>query len=409
MAAELFPYYIERGCGIDVHRDTAVATIKGSDIETETKTFNTFTEDLHGLVGWLREHGITHVAMESTGVYWKPVYYILEDYFEMILVNARHVKNVPGQKTDKKDSEWLAKLLLAGLLKKSFVPDEHIRELRMLHRHRRKMIGMRTAEKNRLQNILEDANIKLASVVSDVFGKSASAMVRAMVHGEESPRVLAAMAKGSLVKKKNLLERALNGRLTDHHRFMMKMVLQTIDHINEQMAYLEARMDRYLDRMAAKAGRLETIPGVSRQIATGILAEIGTDMQHFKDHRHLASWAGVCPGNNESAGKKMSSRTTRGNKHLKTTLIEAAWAATRSRANPLLANKHRAIASRRGNKKAAMAIGHKILIAAYHILRDDVDYIPHVQSLKIAEKRKNERIKRLEKQLKDLKKMSFKN
>ena len=407
MTAELFPYYVERGCGIDIHRDTAVATIKGKDIKTETKTFPTFTEDLYQLVGWLQENGITHVAMESTGVYWKPVYYILEEFFEMLLVNARYIKNVPGQKTDKKDSEWIAKLLLGGLLKKSFVPEQRIRELRVLHRHRRKLVSARTAEKNRLQNVLEDANIKLASVVSDVFGRSALSMVVAIIDGQDDPELLASMAKGSLVKKRDGLVKALKGRVTDHHRFMLKMILRTINHINEQIAHLEARMDRYLDGMILQVERLESIPGVSRQIATGIVAEIGVDMGHFKTHRHLASWAGVCPGNNESAGKKMSSRTTRGNKYLKTTLVEAAWSATRSKINPLLAIKYRAIKARRGGKKAAVAIGHKILTAAYHILRDNVDYRPHAQSMEIAEKRKQERIKRLEKQLKNLKLTSF--
>lgn len=408
MTAELFPYYVERGCGIDIHRDTAVATIKGKDIATETKTFLTFTENLYELVGWLQNNGITHVAMESTGVYWKPVYYILEEFFEMLLVNARYIKNVPGQKTDKKDSEWIAKLLLGGLLKKSFVPEQRIRELRMLHRHRRKLVSSRTAEKNRLQNILEDANIKLASVVSDVFGRSALAMVMAIIGGQNDPEVLASLAKGSLVKKREQLVKALKGRVTDHHRFMLKMILQTINHINEQIAHLEAQMDTYLDSMTSQVERLETIPGVSRQIATGIIAEIGVNMQHFSSHKHLASWAGVCPGNNESAGKKMSSRITRGNKYLKTTLVEAAWSATRSKINPLLAVKYRALKARRGGKKAAIAIGHKILTAAYYILRDNEQYRPHNQSLEIAEKRKQERIKRLEKQLKNLKLTSFK-
>ncbi len=408
MTAELFPYYVERGCGIDIHRDTAVATIKGKDIVTETKTFLTFTEDLYELVGWLQNNGITHVAMESTGVYWKPVYYILEEFFEMLLVNARYIKNVPGQKTDKKDSEWIAKLLLGGLLKKSFVPEQRIRELRMLHRHRRKLVSSRTAEKNRLQNILEDANIKLASVVSDVFGRSALAMVMAIIGGQDDPEVLASLAKGSLVKKREQLVKALKGRVTDHHRFMLKMILQPINHINQQIAHLEAQMDTYLDSMTSQVERLETIPGVSRQIATGIIAEIGVNMQHFSSHKHLASWAGVCPGNNESAGRKMSSRITRGNKYLKTTLVEAAWSATRSKINPLLAVKYRALKARRGGKKAAIAIGHKILTAAYYILRDNEQYQPHNQSLEIAEKRKQERIKRLEKQLKNLKLTSFK-
>jgi len=359
------------------------------------------------LAGWLQEHGICHIAMESTGVYWKPVYHILEEFFEIMLVNARHIKNVPGQKTDKKDSEWIAKLLLSGLLKGSFIPDESIRELRFLHRHRRKLIGMRTAEKNRLQNILEDANIKLASVVSDVFGVSGMAMIEIMPQGQTDPLILAAFAKGSLVKKKDLLIKALTGKLTDHHRFMLQFVLQSIKHINNQIAQLEARMDQYALCYKEQIQWLQSIPGVSAQVATGIIAEIGVDMDAFPSHANLASWAGICPGNNESAGKKYSSRTTKGNKYLKTTLVEAAWAASRSKVNPVLAEKHRKIAMRRGQRKATMAIGHKILIAAYHVMRDREPYQPHTQDRKILEQRRLRKIERLEKQLSSLKNTSY--
>lgn len=403
MAAEQFPLILDRCCGIDVHRDTAVATIMGKDIITETKSFSTFTTSLYELSGWLQNHGITQVAMESTGVYWKPVYYILEEFFKITLVNARHIKNVPGQKTDKKDSEWIAKLLLSGLLKGSFVPPQNIRELRVLHRHRRKLIGHRTAEKNRLQNILEDANIKLGSVVSNVFGKSGLAMIEAMINGEKNPDVLAENAKGSLIKKKLQLREALNGRITDHHCFMLNMILENIKRINDQIAQLEARMNTYLKEMEHEVVLLKTIPGVSDQIATGIIAEIGIDMDNFHSHKHLASWAGVCPGNNESAGKKMSTKITHGNKYLKTTLVEAAWVASRSKVSPVLANKHKTISIRRGSKKATIAIGHKILTAAYHILRDTTPYLPHVLDEKIAKQRRIRKIERLERQLRDLK------
>ena len=406
MAVDQFPLVLDRVCGIDVHKKSAVATIKGKDITTQTKTFETFTDDLYELCGWLQNHGVTHVAMESTGVYWKPVYYILEEFFEIMLVNARHIKNVPGQKTDKKDSEWIAKLLLSGLLKGSFVPTQKIRELRVLHRHRRKLIGQRTAEKNRLQNILEDANIKLGSVVSDVFGKSGMAMIKAIIDGENSPDILANLAKGSLVNKKTQLRKALNGRITEHHRFMLKMILDNITMISDQVEQLEERMATYLKQMDQDVRLLKTIPGVSNQIATGIIAEIGTDMDHFPSHKHLASWAGVCPGNNESAGKKMSTRTTQGNKYLKTTLVEAAWVASRSKTNPALAKKHKSLSIRRGSKKATIAIGHKILTAAYHILRDKTPYIPHQQNPQIAKLRRIKKIERLEKQLKELKRTS---
>lgn len=407
MAVEQFSYFIERGCGIDVHKRTAVATIKGKGIETQTRTFGTFTHQILELVSWCKLHGVTHIAMESTGVYWKPVYYLLADHFEVLLVNARHIKNVPGQKTDKKDSEWIAKLLLSGLLKGSFVPPQHIRELRVLHRHRRKLIGDRTKEKNRLQNVLEDANIKLGSVVSNVFGKTGMAIIEALIEGQSDPDILCELAKGSLVKKKDQLRQALLGRMTDHHRFMLSLIVDNIHNINRQIALLEARMDTYLAQMKQDVDLLKSIPGVSKQIACGILSEIGQDMSHFPSHRHLASWAGVCPGNNESAGKKMSTRITHGNKYLKTTLVEAAWVASRSKTNPHLAAKHRHLTIRRGSKKATIAIGHKILTAAYHILRDKEPYTPHMQDPKIAEQRRLRKIQRLERQLKALKRTSI--
>ena len=406
MTVVTFPVYIERGCGLDVHQQTVVASIAGKDIESETKTFGTFTEDLYALTSWLQNQGITHIAMESTGVYWKPVYYVLEDFFKIILVNARHIKNVPGQKTDKKDSEWIAKLLMSGLLKGSFVPPQSIRELRVLHRHRRKLICERTAEKNRLQNILEDANIKLGSVISDVFGKTGSLIVNALMEGVSDPSALAELAKGSLVQKKEKLKKALNGRVTEHHRFMLRFIAQTIQHINQQIALLEARMASYIADMKQDAELLQTIPGVSEQIATGILAEIGKDMGVFPTHAHLASWAGVCPGNNESAGKKMSSRVTQGNKHLKTTLVEAAWAASHSKTNPVLAVKHRNIALRRGIKKANVVIGHKILKAAYYVLRDKTPFISPLNNKEILEMKRKKKIERLEKELKALRNTS---
>jgi len=399
---EEFPRIIERGCGLDVHQSTVVASIKGKDIVERTQTFGTFTEELEELIGFLQNEGVTHIAMESTGVYWKPVYYVLEEYFEILLVNARHIKNVPGQKTDKKDSEWIAKLLLSGLLKGSFVPREDIRELRVLHRHRRKLIGQRTAEKNRLQNILEDANIKLGSVVSDVFGKSGMAIICAIALGEKNPDKLANLAKGSLTRKKDELKKALYGRITDHHVFMLQLILDSIGHINNQIILIENRIDKYLTPMLADVELLMTIPGVSKQVATGILAEIGNDMDHFASHKHLSSWAGVCPGNNESAGKKYSSKITHGNKYLKTTLVEAAWAVSHSK-DCLLASKHKAITARRGSKKANIAIGHKILTAAYFVLRDKTPYLPSCQNKQIEEQRRLKRIERLEKQLANLK------
>lgn len=397
-----FPQIIERGCGLDVHQKTVVATIRGVDITTETLTFGTFTSDLEKLTCWMQNHGVTHVAMESTGVYWKPVYYVLEPFFEILLVNARHIKNVPGHKTDKKDSEWIAKLLLSGLLKGSFIPDQTIRELRVLQRHKKKLIQQRTAEKNRLQNTLEDANIKLGSVISDVFGKTGIAIIEKLSEGESDPVTLSGLAKGSLVKKKDLLQQALHGRFTEHHQFMLQLILNTIGHINEVIETLEKRMDCYLMQMKNDVTLLQTIPGVSKQVATGILSEIGTDMSKFNSFKHLASWSGVCPGNNESAGKKKSSRTTQGNKYLKTTLIEAAWSVSHTK-NTHLSYKYHVLAKRRGSKKAAMAIGHKLLTAAYHILRDKTQYCEPQVSKEVELQRKKSEMERLQKRLDRLK------
>jgi transposase len=398
-----FPQLIERGCGLDVHQETVVATIRGIDIEIETRTYGTFTPDLECMIGWLQNHGVTHIAMESTGVYWKPVYYVLEPFFEILLVNARHIKNVPGHKTDKKDSEWIAKLLLSGLLKGSFVPEAIIRELRDLQRHRKKLINQRTAQKNRLQNILEDANIKLSSVVSDVFGKTGQAILEQLAGGQVDPVVLANLAKGSLINKKDQLQLALQGRFSSHHQFMVKLMLDILAQINAMIVRIEDRVERYLAQMQPQATLLQTIPGVSTQVAAGILSEIGTDMSKFTSHKHLASWAGACPGNNQSAGKSKSSRATQGNKYLKTMLVEAGWSAAHTK-NTYLANRYSVLASRRGSKKATLAIGHKILSAAYYILRDNTPYIEPRLKPQIAQKRKEMQIERLQRTLDRLKK-----
>lgn len=401
-----FPLVISRGCGLDVHQGSLVASIKGIDIIDQTQTFGSFTEDIYQLVGWLQNNGITHVAMESTGVYWKPVYNILEGFFKIILVNARYIKNVPGHKTDLKDSLWIAKLLMSGLLKASFIPQEDIRHLKDLNRLRRKKIGERTSEKNRLQNVLEDCNIKLSSVVSDVFGQTGKAIINAIMSGENNPETLSQLAKGSLRGKMDQLKKALNGRVTDHHIFLLKLMSANIQHINDQIAQIEARMDQLAELYKKDIELLQTIPGVSKQIAMGIISEIGNDMEAFPSHQHLSSWAGVCPGNNESAGKKYSSRTTKGNKYLKTILVEGAWAASRSKSNPVYAIKHRKIAATRGQKKATMAIGHKILIAAYHVLRDKVPWAINPQDPQVTYLRRMKKIERLENQLKQLKQTS---
>ena len=340
--------------------------------------------------------------MESTGVYWKPVYYVLEPYFELLLVNARHIKNVPGHKTDKKDSEWIAKLLLSGLLKKSFVPNQQTRELRTLYRHRKKLINQRSTEKNRLHNILEDANIKLGSVVSDVFGKTGMDILRHLAKGITDHHKLSELARGSLVRKKDKLKEALYGRFSEHHEFMLNLILQTIDQINETIDKVERQIDKYLDKLSQEAALLQTIPGVSRQVCAGILSEIGNEMENFISNKHLASWAGICPGNNESAGKKYSTRVTQGNKYLKSVLIEAAWSASHTK-NTHLAYKHYVIAKRRGAKKAAMAVAHKILTAAYYILRDKTEYREPRLLPEIVEQKRTIEIERLERRLAKLK------
>lgn len=397
-----FPQLIERGCGLDVHRDTVVATVSGKDLPEQTVTFSTHTQDLEKLIGWLQNQGITHVAMESTGVYWKPVYYVLEGYFELLVVNARHIKNVPGHKTDKKDSEWIAKLLLSGLLKPSFVPREEMRFMRVLFRHRKKLVNQRSRAKNRLQNILQDANIKLSSVVSDVFSKTGMAIIEKLLEGITDPVVLANQAKGSLVNKKEELQLALYGRFTEHHRYMVRFILDTIESHNQSIAKLEAELQQAMNPFHTELNLLQTIPGISQMSAIGILAEIGPDMDKFRSDKHLASWAGVCPGNNESAGKKMSSRVTQGNNYLKTTLIEASWACSHT-INTYLSFKYWKLAQRRGKKKAAMAIGHEILKAAFYILRDKTSYKEPQLRQEIIEERRKAEMDRLEKRLQKLK------
>lgn len=369
-----FEQVVSRGCGLDVHQENVVATIRGNGLEEQTRTFSTFTSSLMDLVAWLEESGITHVAMESTGVYWKPVFNILEPHFELILVNARHIKYVPGHKTDRNDSAWIAKLLLSGLLKGSFIPPQYTRELRELYRYKRKVIGQRSSEYNRLQNILETANIKLSTVVSDVFGASGWSMISAIIDGEQDPMILANLAKGRLKIKKQELILALEGHLNEHHRFMLSLSKTAILQLNELVCQVDNRIDQYLKKWEEEVKLLQTIPGVQKQTATAILAEIGTDMHAFPNQHHLASWCGLCPGNNESAGKKKSERINHGNRSLKTALVEAAWAAAHTKES-YLKRRYYALSTRRGKKRALIAIAHKILIAAYFILKNRVSYM----------------------------------
>lgn len=302
----LFEQVIERGCGIDVHKKILVATIKGSGLKEETRSFDSFTSSIEKMRDWLLEHEITHIAMESTGVYWKPVFNVLEEHFEIILVNARHIKNVPGHKTDKKDSKWISKLLISGLLKGSFIPPKPIRELRNLTRYRRKIVSQIASEKNRIHKILEDANIKLSSVVSNMSGATANKILEAMINGEEDIEKLTSYHHGKMKASQEELAEALKGFLTDHHRFLLKTVRISIQSKESLISILDKEIDQHLERNKLKVSvdLLQSIPGVGKDGATEIIAEIGNDMEQFPNEQHLASWAGMCPGNNESAGKK---------------------------------------------------------------------------------------------------------
>lgn len=301
-----FEQVVERGCGIDIHKKVLVATIKGMGIKEETRTFSGFTASIEEMRDWLKANMITHIAMESTGVYWKPVFNILEEDFEIILVNARHIKNVPGRKTDKKDSKWIAKLLLSGLLQGSFIPPKPIRELRDLTRYRRKIVGQISSEKNRLQKILEDANIKLSSVVSDMSGATATKIIAAMINGEEDIEKLSRLRHGKMLTSKEDLKAALKGKLTEHHKFMLTTIKESIEEKEQLINKLDKRIEEHLktNELTLDVDLLQTIPGVGKDAAPGILAEIGNNMDQFPNEQHLVSWAGMSPGNNESAGKK---------------------------------------------------------------------------------------------------------
>jgi transposase len=368
---------VERCCGLDVHQATVVACVlvggAAGRPRKAIRTFRTFTKELLQLRDWLKEQGITDVGMESTGVYWKPVYAVLEDDFRMVVGNAQHIKNVPGRKTDVKDAEWIATLVRHGLIRPSFVPPKPLRELRELLRYRRKLVENRTAERNRLLKLLETASIKLSSVASNVFGASGMAMLRALVDGQTSPASLAELAQGRLRKKLPELALALDGRIEEHHRFMWKIQLRRLDEAERDVGEMDERIDKKLEPYREAHQRLTKIPGVSTVTAAVLIAEIGTNMSVFPTEQHLASWAGVCPGNNESAGKRGNERCTKGNTALKTALVEAAHSAGRKKGTYLKSKYHR-LKARRGAKRAALAIGHKILIAAYHMLKAGVAY-----------------------------------
>jgi transposase len=367
----------ERCCGLDVHKKTVVACVvtpgKGRAPRKEIRTFGTMTEDLLALGDWLAAEGVTHAAMESTGVYWQPIWNLLEDRFALLLVNARHIKAVPGRKTDVKDCEWIADLLRHGLLRGSVVPDRPRRELRELVRYRSALTRERAAEVNRLQKVLEGANIKLAGVASDVLGVSARRMLGALVAGRTDAAALADLALGQLKRKRSELERALAGRFGPHQRYLVAKMLAHIDELDASLAELSAVIGEQMRPSEEALERLDAIPGVGRRIAEILVAELGTDLRRFPTAGHLASWAGLCPGNDESAGKRRSGKTRKGNRMLRWALVEAAQAASRGR-DTYLAAQFRRLAARRGKKKAVVAVAHSILVAAYHLLTRSEPY-----------------------------------
>ena len=368
---------IEKCCGLDVHQATVVACLltgtSSQRPKREVRTFRTVTRDLQAMSEWLRAKGCTHVAMESTGVYWKPVYAVLEGGFELVVGNAHHIKNVPGRKTDVKDSEWLAELMRHGLIRKSFVPPKPLRELRDLLRYRRKLVESGSSERNRLLAVLETANIKLASVASDVFGVSGRLMLDALIEGRATPVEMAKLAKGRLRDKLVELQLALEGSVGEHHRFLLAMQLRRLKGVEDELETLDKRIEEKLEPYRAQHKLLMTIPGVNWYIAAVLIAEIGVDMTVFLSPSHLAAWAGVCPGNNESAGKRKAGKARRGNVHLKTALVGAATSAAKTKGTYLKDKYHR-LRARRGGLRAAVAIAHKILGAAHHILTKLVSY-----------------------------------
>jgi transposase len=364
--------------GLDVHKETVVATVRRLNTKgkacQETRTFGTMTGELLELADWLAQEGVTHVAMESTGVYWKPVWNLLEDQFTVLLVNAQHIKQVPGRKTDVKDSEWIAQLLQHGLLRGSFVPSTPQRQLRELTRQRQQLIRTKASVANRIQKVLEDANIKLASVASDVLGVSGRDMLRALIAGEEDVEVLAGLARKTLRAKIPALRKALRGMVTEHHRFLLQLLLDEVTHLERLIARLSERIGKVMPEAYGKAlQRVLTIPGVDERAGQCLVAEIGADMKPFATAGHLASWAGMCSGNRESAGKRKSGRTTKGNRWLRGTLVQVAWAASHTK-DTYLSAYYRRLAGRRGRKRALVALGHTILVIVYHLVKLGTTY-----------------------------------
>jgi transposase len=368
----------ERCCGLDVHAKSVVACLitpdhaEGKEIKT-IKTFGTMTEDLLALADWLTQEGCTHVAIESTGVYWKPVFNILEGLMEVILVNAQHIKKVPGRKTDVSDAEWIAQLLQHGLLQASFIPPQDIRQLRDWTRYRKSLIQKRGEQANRIQKLLESCNIKLGQVATDVLGVSGRAILKAIVAGEDDPEKLADLAKGRLKNKSHELKAALKGRITPSQRRLLAEQLLLLQEVEASIERCNQEIGEQIAPFFNEAEIIDQIPGIDKRVAEVVIAEIGVDMNRFPTANHLASWAGICPGNNESGGKRKSGKTNGGNPWLKAALIEAAWAASRCK-NSYLAAQYGRLVVRKGKKKALVAVAHSILIIIWHMLAKKTSY-----------------------------------
>ena len=364
-------------CGLDIHKKFVVACLMTTNaegqVQKESRTFSTMTQDLPAVLYWLHAAGCTHVALESTGWYWRPVYNLLEGQFTVLVGNAYHMKTVPGRKTDVKDAEWIADLLRHGLIRGSFIPTPAQRQLRDLTRYRTHLVEERARLTNRLQTVLEDANVKLASVVTDIRGVSARAILSALVAGETDPTILAELARGRMRAKREVLAQAVVGRFTPHHAFLITEQLSQLDYLEEAIERVSTEITQRLADDQAALELLDTIPGVGRRAAEILLAEMGTDLSRFPSAKHLASWAGMCPGNKESGGKRLSGKTRKGNIWLRQVLFEVVHAARKTKETYLSA-QYRRLDTRRGKQRALVALGHSILVSAYHILTRRVPY-----------------------------------